>query len=174
MGPGLRRDDSHTEAAGSHMTPAALLATWFGVGKLKPAPGTWGSLAAVPLGWLLVHSTGLIGLSIAIVVVFAIGVWAAEQYEQESGAHDSSEVVIDEVVGQWIAFLPLTLLEAPLWAYMLSFGLFRLFDIWKPWPISYLDDHIGGGIGVMIDDVAAGFTAALILYVFMHFGMLKW
>lgn len=150
------------------MNSAALLATWFGVGRLKPAPGTWGSLAAVPLGWLIVHFANLTGLLSVTVAVFAVGVWAAQHYEHDVGAHDSSEVVIDEVVGQWISFIPIAILSAPLWSYALAFGLFRLFDIWKPWPISWLDKNVGGGLGAMVDDVAAGIVAALGLWLFLR------
>lgn len=131
---------------------------------MRPAPGTWGSLAAAPLGWFIIQHTGLAGLLVGCTAVFIVGVWAAEAYETHKSEHDSPEVVIDEVIGQWIAFIPLAVLSGTIWAYGLGFVLFRLFDIWKPWPISWLDKHVNGGLGAMVDDVAAGIAAALGLW----------
>ncbi len=151
------------------MSAAALLATWFGIGRFRPAPGTWGSLAAVPLGWLIIRHTGVVGLLVSILAVFVVGVWAAGAYETTKGEHDSPEVVIDEVVGQWIAFIPLTVFSSTILAYGIGFMLFRVFDIWKPWPISWLDTHVSGGLGAMVDDVAAGIVAAVGLWLVQLF-----
>jgi phosphatidylglycerophosphatase A len=133
--------------------PACLLATWFGVGRLQPASGTWGSLAALPFAWLINHYGGSLALLAASLLVFGLGCWAAQKYEAASDSHDASAIVIDEVAGQWLC---LCLAPANLLAYGLCFALFRLFDIWKPWPISWLDAKVGGGFGVMIDDMLAG------------------
>ena len=138
--------------------PACLLATWFGAGRLQPASGTWGSLAALPFAWVIHHYAGAIGLLIASLVIFALGCWAAQKFEEAQGSHDASAIVIDEVAGQWLclSLAPVALAWGSLLAYGLCFALFRLFDIWKPWPIGWLDAKVAGGFGVMIDDMAAG------------------
>jgi phosphatidylglycerophosphatase A len=133
--------------------PAILLSTWFGAGLLPKAPGTWGSLAALPFAWIIVSLGGSSALAMACLVVYGVGVWAADQTIKITGIKDPGLVVIDEVVGQWIVliFTPLH----PL-LYLVGFGLFRLFDILKPWPVSWADQKIEGGTGVMLDDVLAG------------------
>ncbi|MBO6948268.1 MAG: phosphatidylglycerophosphatase A [Rhodospirillales bacterium] len=140
-----------------------LLATWFGSGYAPKAPGTAGSLLALPFGWGIAHFGGQIWLGIATVIVTLIGVWVANAYMAQAGEHDPGPVVIDEVAGQWLAMLPLA--AAINWQIILiAFVLFRLFDIVKPWPISWADKNIKGGLGVMLDDVLAGAAAAAILY----------
>jgi phosphatidylglycerophosphatase A len=141
--------------------PAILIATWFGIGLVKWAPGTFASLAALPLAWILRSYTGPLGLAMAAGALFVVGTWAAARYERRTGTHDSSAIVVDEVVGQWITLL---LIPAELTVYALAFVLFRLFDILKPWPISLADRRIGGGFGVMFDDVLAGIVAAVFLW----------
>jgi phosphatidylglycerophosphatase A len=147
---------------------ARLIATVFFVGYLRPAPGTWGSLAALPLAWVL-HQLGGVGLlGIAILIVFAAGVWATREMTRGAADHDPSEVVIDEVAGQWIALLPLSyaasvhgidiLVMWPGW--IAAFVLFRLFDITKPGPVGWADRR-SDAIGVMLDDVIAGAFALL-------------
>ncbi|MBF0248022.1 MAG: phosphatidylglycerophosphatase A [Alphaproteobacteria bacterium] len=141
--------------------PGVLLATWFGVGYLPKAPGTWGSAAALPFAWIIVEHVGVAALALAAAVVFVVGIWAAQDYMGRTGVHDPGVVVIDEVAGQWIV-----LLAAPLdpIAYAAGFVLFRVFDIFKPWPISWADRRIGGGLGVMVDDVLAGAFGLAILW----------
>ena len=141
--------------------PANLIATCAGIGNLPKAPGTWGSAAALPAAWAIAAVTGRIGLTVAIILVFAAGVWASSVYCRRNGVHDPGSVVIDEVAGQWI-----TLLVVPpdFLLYGLGFVLFRAADILKPWPISWADRRIGGGFGVMFDDVLAGILAAIILF----------
>ncbi len=141
--------------------PAHLLATWFGAGLSPIAPGTVGSLVALPLAYLLSYYVGIVGLAIAIVVVFLIGIWAAQRYSERTASHDAGPIVIDEVVGQWLALL---LVPADLVLYAVGFALFRLADIIKPWPISVVDQRVKGGFGVMLDDVLAGALAAIILW----------
>jgi len=147
--------------------PGVLLATWFGAGYLPKAPGTWGSLAALPFGWMLMETGGVVVLSFASIIVFVVGLWAAKDYMERTGSHDPGPVVIDEVAGQWIV-----LLLAPLDPvyYVLSFVLFRLFDIFKPWPISWADQSLGGAWGVMLDDVLAGMFGLAILYIIINYG----
>jgi phosphatidylglycerophosphatase A len=142
--------------------PAVLLATVFGVGWLPKAPGTWGSLAALAMGWFIVAEAGPAALIGSIVLVFGVGVWACAGYTKATGTHDSSACVIDEVVGQWIV-----LLVVPLdpWSYATAFATFRFFDIIKPWPTGWADRTISGGLGTMIDDVLAGLQAATVAWI---------
>jgi phosphatidylglycerophosphatase A len=142
------------------MTTAKLFATWFGAGLLKPAPGTWGSLAALPFAFLLLHYGGWPVLLLAAIAVFAIGVHYSRQYADEIGQTDPGSIVIDEVAGQWLALLPAAL--TPL-SFLAGFALFRLFDIWKPWPIRRVERTLKGGLGIMADDVLAGLFAAIVL-----------
>ena len=141
--------------------PGVLLATWFGSGYLPKAPGTWGSLAALPCAWGIMTYGGPWGLFVASALVFVIGIWAANNYMFLSGAHDPGPVVIDEVVGQW---LTLMLVPADLTLYAIGFVLFRLADIFKPWPACWADKKVSGGFGVMLDDVLAAFYSGGMLY----------
>lgn len=144
------------------------IATFFWVGHLRPAPGTWGSLAALPAGWLLHVVGGTVLLLIGILVSFALGWWATSLETKGKDDHDPSEIVIDEVAGQWIAILPLSLGAAhvnsdilSLWpGWIAAFLLFRLFDILKPGPIGQADRR-GDALGVMLDDIIAGVFAAI-------------
>ncbi|MEP6897308.1 MAG: phosphatidylglycerophosphatase A [Rhodanobacter sp.] len=151
-------------------TPAGWLACGFGSGLTPVAQGTFGSLAAL-LPWLLLRQLPLAAYLIVLVAGFIIGVWACNIAGNALGVDDHRSLVWDEFIGQWIALLPL-LLPALLpargfawWMLVAGFVLFRLFDVWKPWPISWLDRHLKGGMGVMIDDVLAGIFAALALAV---------
>ena len=165
--PGRRHRGARHRDAGAGMT--RLIATFCYVGLIRPAPGTWGSLAALPLAWLLHWAGGFPLLLVASVAVFALGYWATKVETAAGGDPDPSEIVIDEVVGQWIALFPLS---AGLWfagaaphvfpwpGWVGGFLLFRLFDIWKPWPVSWADG-LHGPMGVMLDDVLAGIMAAI-------------
>lgn len=144
--------------------PYTWLATWFGLGFLKPAPGTWGSLGALPFGLLLIHGAGLKALLAGIIIITALGVMVSKQFEMASGVHDSKMIVIDEVAGQWIALTPLVLFESVTGlGIILAFLLFRFFDILKPWPIRAIDQKMQNAVGVMLDDIIAGLCAALLL-----------
>ena len=146
---------------------ARIIATVLGVGYIRPAPGTWGSLVALPWGWLLHVLGGFPLLVLAIVIGFAKGWWATSVMTRGSTDHDPSGIVIDEVIGQWIALLPLSfaawnmglnmLVMWPGW--IAAFAFFRLFDIWKPGPVGWADRR-GDALGVMLDDVIAGVFAA--------------
>jgi phosphatidylglycerophosphatase A len=150
------------------MTPAHLIATFGMVGHLRPAPGTWGSLAALPAAWLLHVLGGPVLLAIGAVLAFAIGWWATAQETRGQADHDPSEIVIDEVAGQWLAMLPVSVgathagaALSALWpGWIAAFVLFRLFDIWKPGPVGWADRR-GDALGVMLDDLIAGLFAAL-------------
>jgi len=143
-------------------TPAGWFACGFGSGLAPVAQGTFGSIAAVVL-WLVLRELPLWGYVLLLLVGFAIGVWACNIAGRALGVDDHRSLVWDEFIGQWIALLPLMLLPATWWAIMAGFVLFRLFDVWKPWPISWLDRRMKGGMGVMIDDVVAGVFAAVVL-----------
>jgi phosphatidylglycerophosphatase A len=147
--------------------PASLLATWFGAGLLPMAPGTWGSLAALPFAWAIATFFGQTALLIAAAIVFCVGWWAAEQVGRASGIADEGSVVIDEVAGQW---LTLVVVPPSAAAYVLGFLLFRLFDITKPWPVSTAERRLPGGLGVMADDIVAAIYAAALLYLLVMIG----
>jgi phosphatidylglycerophosphatase A len=147
---------------------ATLLATVFGVGRSPTAPGTAGSVVALPFAWIIAMAGGRFALMLAAIIVLGIGAWACELYARENGREDPSECVIDEVAGQWIicAFAPLSVL-----AYFVAFILFRLFDILKPWPIKYFERTVPGGLGIMVDDVIAALMGSVILVVLGHLGV---
>ena len=140
--------------------PGLLLATWGGVGLIRFASGTAGSLAAIPFAWAIATAGGVVALGLAALVVFVAGIWASD-YIGRSGEADSGAIVVDEVVGQWIALLPVISTPA-LWP--LAFGLFRVLDIVKPWPASWVDRNLHGAAGVMLDDVIAGLYAGIALW----------
>jgi phosphatidylglycerophosphatase A len=146
-------------------TPAGWLACGFGSGLAPKAPGTFGSLAAI-LPWLLLRHLSLPINLLVIVVGFFIGVWACDVAGRAVGVDDHRSLVWDEFIGQWIALLPALL--APWWAVVVGFGLFRLFDVWKPWPIRWFDRHLKGGLGVMVDDVIAGVFAVVVLWAILR------
>lgn len=136
--------------------PAVLIATWFGSGLVRPAPGTWGTLAAFPFAFAISWAGGPWLLVLASALAFTAGLWAAGLYCRAIEKDDAAEVVIDEVAAVWLvlAALPTT----PL-AWCIAFFLFRAFDIVKPWPISAIERRFKGGLGVMIDDMFAAVMA---------------
>ena len=140
---------------------ASIIAHWFWSGKIPKAPGTWGSLAALPPAWFLVNLFGspilLIG---AAALLLPLGVWASARHSEKLGTHDAGEIVVDEVVGLWIA---LAVAPYSLAGWVAAFLFFRFFDILKPWPINRLDARVTGGWGIMLDDVVAGLFAATCL-----------
>jgi phosphatidylglycerophosphatase A len=147
--------------------PAVVLATWFGVGLIPIAPGTWGSLAALPFAWVIRSLWGAIPLALAVAIVFFVGWWAVGTLSKASAIKDPGAVVIDEVAGQW-----LVVLAAPSdqLTWVLAFSLFRIFDIWKPWPVRWADRNVTGGLGVMLDDLLAAVYAALVLSALLAIG----
>ena len=133
-----------------------FVATVGGVGLLPRAPGSWGSLAALPAAWLLLQHFGPLALGAAALAAFALGWWASAMVIRRTGGDDPGPIVIDEVAGQFVALLPAA---ADLWQFALGFVLFRIADIVKPWPVSWLDRRVKGGFGVMADDIVAGIFA---------------
>ena len=145
--------------------PASLLATWFGSGLLPKAPGTWGSLAALPFAIVIAALAGPWGLLAAVLAVTVAGLWAADVYAARSADNDPGEVVIDEVAGQWLALVPAALDPR---LYAVAFLAFRFFDIVKVWPANWLDRNLKGGWGIMLDDLAAGVYAGALTYGVSH------
>jgi phosphatidylglycerophosphatase A len=146
--------------------PVALIATWFGSGLLPKAPGTWGSLAALPAALLLHWIGGPWMLVAGSMVAFAVGIWAAARYAAALGKADPSEVVIDEVAAQWLV---LSVLPLTPFAWLAGFAFFRFFDVAKPWPVSLADRRLKGGIGIMADDMVAALYAILLILICRHF-----
>lgn len=144
------------------------IATWLGTGFLRPAPGTWGSIGALPFGIALCIPGNLISLLIAIILITWIGTKATQSFQDATQSHDSKMIVVDEVAGQWIAMIPLAYFWPLLSEHhgifiLLSFALFRIFDVTKPWPACYFDNKQETAFSVIADDLVAGFYAALIL-----------
>ncbi len=148
---------------------ANFLATWFYSGYINPAPGTWGSIAAIPFGIALLYTGSLTVLISATAIIFALGLWSAHMFSAQSGVHDDKRIVIDEVVGQWIAFIPLCGLSINPLLITIAFIAFRFFDILKPWPICIIDKKVPGAYGVMMDDVFAGIAAAVVVMGAQHY-----
>jgi phosphatidylglycerophosphatase A len=152
---------------------AALVATFFGVGRLKPGPGTWGSLATVIL-WAIALSrvppaSHIWATIIAAAVVTLIGIPAATQVARAAGIKDPQFVVIDEVAGQLVALIAVPLAWK---TFLAGLILFRVFDIWKPFPIRRLE-RLPEGTGIVVDDLGAGLYALAIMHLLLHFGLLK-
>jgi phosphatidylglycerophosphatase A len=139
---------------------AYVLATWFGCGLVPLAPGTAGTLGAIPL-YLVLRSSGPVAVLFAASILAIVGVWAADHVIARTGQHDPQIVVIDEVVGVLVTLAA----SAPTWtSLVLGVVLFRIFDQWKPWPARSLES-LPGGYGVVMDDVAAGVWGAIVLVV---------
>ncbi len=140
-------------------SPSAFLGFGFGSGLSPFAPGTMGTLVAVPFVFVL-KSQGAMGFWISLSLLFLLGIGVCTHLSRKLGVHDHAAIVWDEMVGYWlaVAFVPLQ------WHWLLAgFILFRFFDILKPWPICQIDKNVGGGLGIMLDDiVAAGFTLILL------------
>lgn len=147
--------------------PLNILATWFWSGKSPWMPGTAGTLAALPFAHAIQLYGGKESLFAAALLLFFIGIFVADQFMKRSfTSHDPSEIVIDEVAGVWLL---LVALPASLNAYLFAFVVFRFFDILKPWPISLCDRKVGGGFGVMFDDLVAGIYPVILIGLFAMF-----
>ena len=140
-------------------SPVHFLAFGFGSGLSPKAPGTMGTLAAIPL-YLMLMDLPLTGYLLAVLLISVVGIWICGESSRRLGVHDHGGIVWDEFAG----FL-LTMTAAPqgwMWI-VLGFALFRLFDIWKPWPVRVADRQLHGGLGIMLDDILAGIYAWLVL-----------
>ena len=139
--------------------PSHLFATWFGVGLIRPAPGTWGSFAALLIWYFAEFMHPIAHVILPIFILFS---WlVCSQATKESDSKDHSAIVIDEVAGMLVT---LSFVSHGITTYLCAFLLFRLFDIWKPWPISWADQNVQGGLGILLDDLIAGFFAGGIIY----------
>ena len=144
--------------------PSHLFATWFGVGLIRPAPGTWGSLAALLLWYFAEFLHSSIHIVLPIFILFS---WlVCSQASQDSQSKDHSSIVIDEVAGMLVA---LSFVAHEIIIYLWAFLLFRFFDIWKPWPVSWADNNVKGGLGIILDDLIAGLFAGVIIYAIFMF-----
>lgn len=150
--------------------PAHFLALGFGSGLITPAPGTWGSIAALPLAAGL-HLAGVQGVMLAWLALplFVLGVWVCDVTGRALGVADSGHIVWDEIVAMLLvlAVAPMTLA-----GWVMGFVLFRFFDILKPWPIRWFDQRVEGGLGVMLDDLWAAGFAIVGLWFFAWLGVL--
>lgn len=137
------------------------LAFGFGSGLIRPGSGTWGSVLALVLWWPLSVSLTWTWLGVLLVVASLAGIWICQRTTDELGVPDHVGVVWDEIVAVWIV---LWALPDVLWVWVLGFGLFRVFDVVKPWPIRTLDARVGGGLGVMLDDWVAALYAVAVAW----------
>ena len=145
--------------------PVHCLAFGFGSGLAPKAPGTFGTLAAVPL-FLLLSYLSLSEYIFVVIFASAVGIYFCDKTAKDLRVHDHPGIVWDEFVGFWI-----TMIAVPVtwWSIVLGFALFRLFDIWKPWPIKWVDKHVHGGFGIMLDDVLAGLLSLASLHLLIYF-----
>jgi phosphatidylglycerophosphatase A len=141
-------------------TLARVLATWFGCGYFPKGPGTAGSIGALIVAWPMRHQPPWFFALLALIML-APAIWSASSTALQVGKKDPQIVVIDEVIGQWIALAGAAIYSPAAW--IAAFLLFRTFDIWKPWPIRQLE-KLPAGTGIVMDDVMAGIYAALVLY----------
>ncbi len=141
--------------------PIHILSFGFGAGLSPVAPGTMGTLIAIPI-YLLIATFSLEIYVLFVAMLFLVGCWASAQTAKALNVHDHPGIVIDEIVGYLITMLFIPII----WYWViLGFLLFRLFDIWKPWPISIADRQLKGGLGIMLDDVLAGLYSLLSLHI---------
>ena len=159
-------DDQGTARVSARLlvNPIHLLSLGFGVGLAPKAPGTFGTLVAVPI-YLVLQPLSL-GVYLSVVALaFVLGVLLCAATARAAGVHDHPAIVWDEVVGYLVCMT-----AAPAgWIYVvMGFALFRLFDIWKPWPIRIMDRGLGGGFGIMIDDLVAGLYGLAVLQLFVY------
>ncbi len=149
---------------GSLKKPLHFLALGFGSGAAPVAPGTFGTVAAIPV-YLLLVQLPFVGYLFSVILISVIGVYICGRTAEDWGVHDHSAIVWDEIAGFLVTMIlaPVSVISV-----VLGFAYFRLFDIWKPFPISWLDKKVEGGFGIMIDDLLAGVFAALLLQLSLY------
>ena len=145
--------------------PVHFLAFGFGTGLAPKAPGTVGTLAALPI-WYLLAQLPLWGYLLGTAIVIAVGPWLCGRTSRDLGVHDHSGIVWDEIAGFLVTMIlvPVSIATA-----IAGFLLFRFFDVIKPWPIGWLDKHVHGGTGIMVDDLLAAVYAAILLQLLLYF-----
>lgn len=151
------------------MTLQKLFLTFGGAGLSPKAPGTVGTLASLPVGLVILYYLGMETLFMLTLAITVIGIFEINKYEKETGSHDQQHIVIDEAAGMWLSLMIASstaeTMHYPyvnLLAIVLSFAAFRLFDIWKPSTIGWIDRELKGGLGVMMDDILAGIAGGLL------------
>lgn len=151
------------------MTLQKLFLTFGGSGLSPKAPGTVGTLASLPVGLAILYYFGINTLFMVTLAITVVGIFEINKYEKNTGLHDQQHIVIDEAAGMWLSLMiaystAITMLYpyAELLAIVFSFAAFRLFDIWKPSTIGWIDREVKGGLGVMMDDVLAGIAGGLL------------
>jgi len=151
------------------MTLQKFFLTFGGSGLSPKAPGTVGTLASLPVGLVILYYLGLETLLMATIAITIIGIFEINKYEKSTGTHDQQHIVIDEAAGMWLALMiahstaiTMSYPYAEILAIFFSFSTFRLFDIWKPSTIGWIDRELKGGLGVMLDDVLAGIAGGLL------------
>jgi len=156
------------------MTIQKIFLTFFGAGLSPKAPGTVGTLASLPVGIAILYYLGMETLFMFTLAITIIGIFEVNKYEKETGIHDQQHIVIDEAAGMWLSLMiaystaiTMTYPYADLLAILFSFASFRLFDIWKPSTIGWIDRELKGGLGVMLDDILAGIAGGLLSVVIL-------
>ncbi len=139
--------------------PFLFVAFGFGSGLSPKAPGTMGTIVAIPL-FILLSKLGLLVYVLIVIAAALLGIWVCAKASERLGVHDHGGIVWDEIVGYWITMIGMPI---SLSSIILGFVLFRFLDIFKPWPISYIDRHVQGGLGIMLDDIVAGVFAWIIM-----------
>ena len=140
--------------------PEVFLVCGFGSGFLPKAPGTWGSILGILIWWWWLAPTSWLVQLCVVAVTFVLGWWLVERVTRRHECHDDPAIVIDEIVGIWVALLGIS--QSWIFA-LIGFGLFRLLDIAKPWPIGLADRRVPGGLGIMLDDLIAGVLVLIVL-----------
>ncbi|RMA82407.1 phosphatidylglycerophosphatase A family protein [Umboniibacter marinipuniceus] len=146
-----------------------FVAFGMGSGLIRPAPGTWGTISGLLVFVLLVNYLSPVVAAAIMIVLTVYGTWCAHRSAIKMRVHDYGGIVIDEWVGIWIT---LAVVEPTALNLVVGFVLFRIFDIAKPWPIGWIDRHVSGGIGIMIDDMVAGIFSAAVLFFAVDLGWL--
>lgn len=156
------------------MTLQKLFLTFFGAGLSPKAPGTMGTLASLPVGLAILYYLGMETLFMMTLLITVVGIFEINKYENRTGIHDQQHIVIDEAAGMWLSLMiahsTAITLDYPyvdILAILFSFTAFRLFDIWKPSTIGWIDRKLKGGMGVMLDDVLAGIAGGLLSVVIL-------
>ncbi|MCU7853285.1 MAG: phosphatidylglycerophosphatase A [Candidatus Thiodiazotropha sp. (ex Monitilora ramsayi)] len=139
--------------------PLHLLAFGFGSGLAPKAPGTFGTLVAIPIYLLLLPLPFMLYLVLTL-LGFMVGIWICDQTSKDLGVHDHGGIVWDEIIGYLVT---MSFVSGGLWWILIGFVLFRFFDILKPWPIGWLDQRVHGGFGIMLDDLVAGCYAGSVM-----------